>query len=112
PVRDLRFGDGAGEPGRRHPVLVHRSEGAQDMSTDSAAATVRSARALRMRRWRQSAATIWKDFKTQRSGVAGLIGLSIFILIAIITPIVIAEESLSVTQATGGRMVAPDSEYW
>lgn len=82
------------------------------MSTENAAATVRSARALRMRRWRQSMRTIWNDFRVQRSGVAGLIGLSIFVLIAIITPIVVAEESLSVTQATGGRMAPPTSEYW
>ncbi|HLS25957.1 MAG TPA: ABC transporter permease [Beutenbergiaceae bacterium] len=71
-----------------------------------------SARALRMRRWRQSAADLWREFRAQRAGMVGLIGLSIFVAIAVITPLVAPSDALSVTQATGGRMAPPDGEYW
>lgn len=85
------------------------------MSTDSAAAasqTAVSSRTLRMRRWRQSLGTIWQDFKGQRSGVVGLVGLVIFLGVAIVTPIVASPDALSVTQATGARMAPPTSENW
>src|SRR5699024_76204 len=71
-----------------------------------------NARAIRMQRWRRSLGTIWKDFSSQRSGVVGLIGLVVFLGIAIITPLATSAEALSVTQATGARMAPPTSEYW
>src|SRR5699024_3641273 len=111
-VRHLRLGNGAGQPRRRHHVLVHRPEGTENMSTDAKAATLRNARAIRMQRWRRSLGTIWKDFSSQRSGVVGLIGLVVFLGIAIITPLATSAEALSVTQATGARMAPPTSEYW
>lgn len=82
------------------------------MSTDSAPESATRSRSIRLARWRRSAGTIWRDFRAQRSGVIGLIGLVIFALIAIITPLVASEQALSVTQATGGRMAPPTSEYW
>ncbi len=79
------------------------------MSTPS---TPQSSRALRMRRWRRSAVALWRDFKGQPAGLAGLIGLSIFVAIAVLTPLVAPSDALSVTQASGGRMAPPDGEYW
>lgn len=66
---------------------------------------------VRLQRWKQSAGDIWREFRSHRSGVIGLIGLGIFALIAVFGPIVAPSDILSVTQATGGRMDPPGEGY-
>lgn len=66
---------------------------------------------VRLQRWKRSAGRIWKDFRGQPAGVAGLIGLVIFALIAILAPIVAPAGTMSVTQATGGRMQPPGDGF-
>jgi peptide/nickel transport system permease protein len=71
-----------------------------------------SARQVTWRRRRASAGRTWKEFRRHKSGVFGLIVLTIFTLIAIFAPLLVDPAGLSRTQATGLPLEAPSSEYW
>ncbi|ROR73211.1 ABC transporter permease [Bogoriella caseilytica] len=82
------------------------------MSTETATpSTPPSPTAVRLARWKRSAGSTWKEFRSQKGGMAGLIGLSFFILLAIFGPALVDSSALSVTQATGGRMAPPGDGY-
>lgn len=68
-------------------------------------------RSVRSQRWKRSVGELWRDFRAQRSGVIGLVGLLTFALIAVFAPIVVSDDVLSVTQASGGRMQPPGDGY-
>lgn len=70
-----------------------------------------SARSIRLSRWRRSAGTIWRDYRGQRSGMVGLIGLVVITFLAVVYPLLADPSVLSVTQATGARMAPPDDGY-
>ncbi len=79
--------------------------------TTTAVPTV-SAKQLARRRRQASWARGWRQFRTNRGGMAGLIVLSLFVLIALCAPLLADADGLEVTQATGGVLEAPSSEYW
>ncbi|GAB3662095.1 ABC transporter permease [Glycomyces tarimensis] len=70
-----------------------------------------SGRTLAWARRRQAAARVWRDYRSQRSGMVGLVLLGIIVLLAVTAPLLIDESQLSVTQATGGRMEPPSAEF-
>ncbi len=80
------------------------------MST--ATTTTASAKQLSRRRRRASWARGWRQFRASRSGMAGLVVLSLFVLIALCAPLLADADGLEVTQATGGVLESPSSEYW
>ncbi|MFZ4510757.1 MAG: ABC transporter permease, partial [Candidatus Nanopelagicales bacterium] len=53
----------------------------------------------------------WRDFRHDRGGMAGLIILAIFIVVAILAPILIPADALNVTKATGERFDGPSLAY-
>jgi peptide/nickel transport system permease protein len=52
------------------------------------------------------------QFRQSRSGMAGLVLLLVFILIAVLAPLLASSDGLSVTKATGGVLAPPNSHYW
>jgi peptide/nickel transport system permease protein len=71
-----------------------------------------TARQLTRRRRRASRARGWSQFRRNRPGMAGLVILTLFVLIAVFAPFLADREGLEVTKATGGVLEAPSSEYW
>ena len=53
----------------------------------------------------------WRDFRHDRGGMAGLIILSFFIIVAILAPLLIPADALDVTKATGERFDGPSLAY-
>ena len=53
----------------------------------------------------------WRDFRHDRGGMAGLIILAIFIVVAILAPLLIPADALNVTKATGERFDGPSLAY-
>ncbi|NDL60824.1 ABC transporter permease [Phytoactinopolyspora mesophila] len=70
-----------------------------------------SSRSIRLARWRNTARTVWRDYRRQRSGVVGLVGLAVIALVAIGYPLLAEPSALSVTNATGGRLAPPGDGY-
>ena len=73
--------------------------------------TTLSPRALRWARRRQSFARSRAAYRSQRTGMIGLVLLGAIVILAIAAPVLIDESALSVTRATGGRMAPPSLEY-
>jgi len=71
-----------------------------------------SARQLARRRRALAWRTNWRLFRRQRSGVVGLGILVVFLLTAVFAPLLAAPETIEVTQATGGVLEPPSSEFW
>ena len=71
-----------------------------------------SPRRLTWERRRSSAARSWAMFRTHRGGMAGLVILAVFVLVALGAPLLADAEGLKVTQATGGVLDPPSSEFW
>jgi peptide/nickel transport system permease protein len=71
-----------------------------------------SARQLARRRRRASVARGWRMFRGKPSGVAGLVILVVFVVLALSAPLLTSSEGLEVTKATGGVLEPPSSEYW
>ena len=80
------------------------------MSTSTTPAV--SARQLSRRRRRASWARGWRQFRVNRAGMAGLVVLAFFILVAVFAPLLADPEGLEVTKATGGVLEPPSSEFW
>ncbi|MFM7212290.1 MAG: ABC transporter permease, partial [Actinomycetota bacterium] len=53
----------------------------------------------------------WSAYRHDRAGMAGLIILVFFILLAILAPILIPDDALSVTKADGERFDSPSLGY-
>jgi peptide/nickel transport system permease protein len=81
------------------------------MSAEAAIPVVLSPRQVAWRRRRQSAARTWNEFRRHKSGVAGLIVLSLAALIAICAPLIADSNGLSVVDATGGVIEGPSHAY-
>jgi peptide/nickel transport system permease protein len=79
-------------------------------ATDSGTATLTAAQVARRRRMtalRKNAAL----FRQSRSGMAGLVVLTVFFLVAIFAPILANPDGLEVTKATGGILEPPSREF-
>jgi peptide/nickel transport system permease protein len=66
------------------------------------------ARRRRAASWRHN----WRLFRGHRSGLIGLLILGIFVVIALLAPVLADGEGLKVTKATGGVLESPSSEFW
>lgn len=71
-----------------------------------------SPRRLTWQRRRRSAARSWAMFRRNRGGMAGLAILAVFVFVALAAPLLADPEGLKVTQATGGVLEPPSSEFW
>ncbi len=76
------------------------------MSTPVSARQI--ARRRRADAWRRN----WRLFRGHRSGLAGLGVLVVFLLLALLAPLLAAPESIEVTKATGGILEPPSGSYW
>jgi peptide/nickel transport system permease protein len=70
-----------------------------------------SPRQLTRRRRAQSWKRSWRIFRGNRAGLAGLVVLTLFILIALFAPLLAPKSGLSVTEATGGVLQPPSPGY-
>jgi peptide/nickel transport system permease protein len=69
-------------------------------------------RQLTRSRRRSSAARAWRQFRAHRAGLMGLLVLSVFVLAALLAPVLIDPAGLEVTKATGGVLEPPSGQYW
>ena len=69
-------------------------------------------RQVAWRRRRQGARRTWSEFRRNRSGLAGLVVLTGFILLAVFAPLLADAEGLRVSQATGEVLDPPSGEFW
>ncbi|MCQ4214340.1 ABC transporter permease [Streptomyces longispororuber] len=79
------------------------------MTTQSLKVT--SPRALARARKRQSAARFWKSYRSHKGGLWGLGLLFLIALVAILAPVLVGEDSQSVTDAPGGPLEGPSGEF-
>ncbi len=70
-----------------------------------------SARQLARRRRHDSWQRGWREFRRHRSGVVGLVLLTVFVLLALLAPVVADAQGLSVTRAQGGVLEPPSSQF-
>jgi peptide/nickel transport system permease protein len=78
------------------------------MSTTTPLSARQIARRRRTAAWRRN----WRLFRGHRSGLIGLCILGFFVVIALAAPLLADGETLKVTQATGGVLESPSSEFW
>ncbi|MEY3734014.1 MAG: hypothetical protein RL347_1373, partial [Actinomycetota bacterium] len=62
-------------------------------------------------RRRAALGRFWAEFRHDRGGMAGLIILAFFIVVAILAPLLIPDDALDVTKATGERYDPPSLGY-
>lgn len=67
--------------------------------------------AVLLGRWRRSLNEIWREFRQQKGGMAGVIGLGLFILLAIFGPLLVSDDATSVVAATGEPMAPPGDGF-
>jgi peptide/nickel transport system permease protein len=82
------------------------------MTTPATAGAPLSARQIARRRRTAAARRTWADFCRHRSGLLGLVVLTLFVLMAVFAPLLADPEGLEVTKATGGVLEPPSSEFW
>jgi peptide/nickel transport system permease protein len=74
--------------------------------------TTLSAGQVARRRRSEARRRVWREFRQHRSGVAGLVILTAFILVALCAPLLANSDGLQVTKATGGVLEGPSGEFW
>lgn len=55
---------------------------------------------------------LWREFRGSTSGVVGLAALTFFVLLALLAPLWIHADQLSVIKASGGVLAPPSAGYW
>ncbi|MFD1145608.1 ABC transporter permease [Saccharothrix hoggarensis] len=63
-------------------------------------------------RRRASARATWREFASQRGGLAGLVGLAVITLLAVLAPLVTDASGLDVTRVTASPWEPPSAEHW
>jgi peptide/nickel transport system permease protein len=82
------------------------------MSEASGAAPARlSARQVARQRRRAAWRRNWVDFRSHRSGMAGLVILAVFGLLALLAPVITDPETLTLSGAPGGVLEPPSWEF-
>jgi peptide/nickel transport system permease protein len=84
------------------------------MSADAATPAtpvVLSPRQVAWRRRRHAAGRTWAEFRSHKAGVAGLVVLTLFALIAICAPLIADSNDTSAVDATGGVIEGPSRSY-
>jgi peptide/nickel transport system permease protein len=71
-----------------------------------------TARQVARKRRRDSWRRNWTEFRSHRSGVAGLVVLAGFVVLALAAPVVADAEGLRLSGATGGVLEPPSGEFW
>jgi peptide/nickel transport system permease protein len=71
-----------------------------------------TARQVSRQRRRESWRRNWADFLSHRSGVAGLVVLAGFVVMAVAAPLIADAEGLRLSGATGGVLEPPTGEFW
>jgi peptide/nickel transport system permease protein len=54
----------------------------------------------------------WAEFRGNRSGMLGLVVLTVFVLLALLAPLLFDKSELDVTKATGDIFEGPSTSYW
>ncbi len=67
---------------------------------------------LTWQRRRRAAGETWRQFRRHKSGVAGLVVLVLFVLVAIFAPVLADADGLELTSAPGSPLESPSSEFW
>ncbi|WP_432090794.1 ABC transporter permease [Streptomyces sp. NRRL F-5630] len=75
------------------------------------AAHVASPRALAWARRRRALAGFWRDFRTHRSGLVGLVVLLLIAVLALAAPLLVGSDSRSVTEAPGTSLESPSGQF-
>nr|CAA9348021.1 MAG: Dipeptide transport system permease protein DppC [uncultured Nocardioidaceae bacterium] len=70
-----------------------------------------TARQVTWRRRRASAGRTWAEFRRHRTGVAGLVVLMLFGLVAVFAPLIVDPAGLSRTDASGEILAGPSSSF-
>jgi peptide/nickel transport system permease protein len=71
-----------------------------------------TARQVRRHQRGAAARRTWSEFSRHRSGLVGLAVLTGFVLLAVFAPLIADPDGLKVTEATGGVLEPPSSEFW
>ncbi|MFE0253615.1 ABC transporter permease [Streptomyces sp. NPDC059010] len=82
-----------------------------DTKSTGAKAPATSPRALARQRRRQSVVRFWKQYRTHRAGLVGMIALTLFALLALTAPLTVGSDVSSVTGAPGRPMESPSAEF-
>ncbi len=81
------------------------------MTTASAAGAPLSPRAIAWQRRRRALARFWGEFRRDRAGLAGLVMLAAFVLVAVLAPVLANSDGLLVTKATGASLAPPSAGF-
>jgi peptide/nickel transport system permease protein len=81
------------------------------MTTDAARPKALSPRQVVWTRRRQAAARTWQEFRRHKSGIAGLVVLAFFTLVAIGAPLLADPDGVNVVGAPGGVLESPSREF-
>lgn len=79
---------------------------------DTKALQLRSGRAIVWARRRAALANFWRLYRAQRQGMIGLAILAVITLLTVLAPWYTNEEELRASNAPGGRMESPSTEFW
>lgn len=82
------------------------------MTSSYATAGSKSPRSIAWARRRATFADFWRLYRRQPGGIAGLAILLVITLITLLAPWYTDQEELSASNAPGGRMESPSSEFW
>lgn len=63
-------------------------------------------------RRRAALAKVWHEFSRSRSGIVGLVALVGIVLLALLAPLWIGEDDLSVIKASGAVLAPPSGDFW
>ncbi|MCP3818177.1 ABC transporter permease [Streptomyces sp. A3M-1-3] len=67
--------------------------------------------AIARARRRAAAARFWRDFRSHRAGLGGLVLLGVFVLLALFAPLLADRDSLDITRVTAPSHLAPSLHY-
>jgi peptide/nickel transport system permease protein len=82
-----------------------------EAGSDAAPRPSLTARQVTWLRRREAAGRSWASFRGYRTGVAGLVVLTLFAMVAIFAPFIVDSEGLSRTKATGQVLAGPTSGF-
>lgn len=81
------------------------------MAVGEQVSTVRTSRSLTWHRRRAAAAAHWKTFRRNRQGMIGITILALFVLVAVVGPMLIDRASIAPATADGPLLAAPSLDY-
>src|SRR5689334_6517124 len=74
--------------------------------------SLRSATTIAWTRRRMAVARLWRHYRANRAGLAGLLILGAFVALALLAPVLAAHDGLDVTKASGQPLSPPSSHYF